>query len=106
MVISSLMAAPSGFPNFSSFRRSLAVTVIRFGSLLRRMRFSSFRFCGLWSDNPLKGAPENHIEYDSFGNITGETNSAVDLTAGYTGREWDADLQMLKLRERSVRLDS
>jgi RHS repeat-associated protein len=31
----------------------------------------------------------NHRKYDSFGNLTGETNSAVDLLFGFTGRLYD-----------------
>ena len=31
----------------------------------------------------------NHIAYDSFGNVTSETNAAVDHLFGYTGRAFD-----------------
>ena len=33
----------------------------------------------------------NHKAYDAFGNVTNETNSAVDTLFGYTGRMWDDD---------------
>lgn len=33
----------------------------------------------------------NHIAYDAFGNVTSETNAAVDHIFGYTGRERDAE---------------
>ena len=33
---------------------------------------------------------QNHITYDSFGQITGETNPAIDTRFGYSGREFDA----------------
>ena len=44
MVIKSLMAFPRGFPCFTSRFRSASVMVIRLGSLLRRIRFSTFRY--------------------------------------------------------------
>lgn len=42
----------------------------------------------------------NHITYDAFGNITSETNAAVDFLFGFTGRERDAesDLQFNRAR--------
>jgi RHS repeat-associated protein len=33
----------------------------------------------------------NHRAYDSFGNLTSETNSAVDLLFGFTGKAFDDD---------------
>jgi RHS repeat-associated protein len=33
----------------------------------------------------------NHRAYDSFGNLTAETNSAVDLLFGFTGKPFDDD---------------
>jgi len=48
----------------------------------------------------------NHIEYDAFGNITGETAAAgMDYALerylySYTGREWDADAEMYAYRAR------
>ena len=48
----------------------------------------------------------NHIEYDAFGNITGETAAAgMDYALerylySYTGREWDADAQLYAYRAR------
>jgi len=44
MVISSLMAEPSRTPSLMSVARSAWVTSIRFGSLLRRIRFSALRY--------------------------------------------------------------
>lgn len=37
------------------------------------------------------GAVENHIVYDSFGNIVSETAPAVDFIFGFTGRERDEE---------------
>ena len=48
----------------------------------------------------------NHIEYDAFGNITGESASpGMDYALerylySYTGREWDADAEMYAYRAR------
>ena len=48
----------------------------------------------------------NHIEYDAFGNITGETAAAgMDYALerylySYTGREWDADAELFVYRAR------
>jgi RHS repeat-associated protein len=33
----------------------------------------------------------NHLVYDSFGRVIGETNKSVDFRFGYTGRELDAE---------------
>jgi hypothetical protein len=35
------------------------------------------------------GIVVNHRNYDSFGNLTSETNAAVDFLFGYTGRAFD-----------------
>ena len=32
---------------------------------------------------------DNHITYDAFGNVVSETNAAIDLLFGYTGRPFD-----------------
>jgi RHS repeat-associated protein len=37
------------------------------------------------------GTVVNHIEYDSFGEITGQSNSALTPLSAYTGQHWDAD---------------
>ncbi len=37
------------------------------------------------------GTVINHRQYDSFGNLTAESNAAVDHIFGYTGREYDAE---------------
>lgn len=37
---------------------------------------------------------ENHRAYDAFGNLLSETNAAVDLLFGYTGRLWDEASQL------------
>jgi len=42
----------------------------------------------------------NHIVYDSFGNRISETNAAVDTLFGYTGREWDSDIDLQHNRAR------
>jgi hypothetical protein len=36
------------------------------------------------------GVVLNHLSYDSFGNITNETNPALDVRFTYTGREFNA----------------
>jgi len=33
----------------------------------------------------------NHRVFDAFGNLTSETNSAVDHLFAFTGRPWDED---------------
>jgi RHS repeat-associated protein len=35
------------------------------------------------------GAIEDHLVYDSFGNITSQTNAAIDFLFGYTGQQLD-----------------
>ena len=46
------------------------------------------------------GAVENHLTYDSFGNVTSETDDTVDHTYAYTGRDRDeeSDLQYNRAR--------
>ncbi|RCS50455.1 hypothetical protein DTL42_11260 [Bremerella cremea] len=43
---------------------------------------------------------QNHLTYDAFGNITAETNAAVDFLLAFTGRERDeeSDLQYNRAR--------
>jgi RHS repeat-associated protein len=43
---------------------------------------------------------ENHRKFDAFGNITAESNAAVDFLYAYTGREWDADAELYYYRAR------
>ncbi len=42
----------------------------------------------------------NHIVYDSFGNVTSQTNSAVNFRFGYTGRELDSETGLYYYRSR------
>jgi uncharacterized protein RhaS with RHS repeats len=42
----------------------------------------------------------NHIRYDSFGNITSQTNANVDFRFGYTGREFDEETGLYYYRAR------
>jgi RHS repeat-associated protein len=42
----------------------------------------------------------NHLTYDSFGRITGQTNASYEPHFGYTGREWDADAGLWYYRAR------
>jgi RHS repeat-associated protein len=46
------------------------------------------------------GVVLNHISYDSFGNVTGETNPDVDFRYGYTGRERDEETGLDYYRSR------
>ena len=46
------------------------------------------------------GTVVNHIRYDSFGNVTGETNTAVDHLFGFTGREHDDESGLAYFRAR------
>ena len=43
---------------------------------------------------------EGHIEYDSFGNIVGGAAAAEVAHFAYTGREWDADVELFYYRHR------
>jgi RHS repeat-associated protein len=46
------------------------------------------------------GVVVNHLTYDSFGKVTGETNPAVDFRFGYTGRELDSETGLYYYRAR------
>jgi RHS repeat-associated protein len=46
------------------------------------------------------GVVVNHITYGSFGQITSETNPAVDFRFGYTGRELDGETGLYYYRAR------
>lgn len=46
------------------------------------------------------GNAVNHIVYDSFGNITSQTNRAIDTKFTYTGRELDAETGLSYYRAR------
>ncbi|MDJ0674655.1 MAG: FG-GAP-like repeat-containing protein [Calothrix sp. MO_167.B42] len=46
------------------------------------------------------GVVVNHITYDSFGGVTGESNTAVDFRFGYTGREFDEETGLYYYRAR------
>lgn len=46
------------------------------------------------------GSILNHISYESFGNVTSETNPDVDFRFGYTGREFDEETQQYYYRAR------
>jgi RHS repeat-associated protein len=42
----------------------------------------------------------NHIRYDSFGNITQQTNANLDFRFSYTGREFDEEIGLYYYRSR------
>ena len=42
----------------------------------------------------------NHLEYDTFGNITAQSNTSHTPLYAYTGREWDADVDLQYNRHR------
>jgi RHS repeat-associated protein len=42
----------------------------------------------------------NQIEYDSYGNITSQSNPSVTFRFGYTGREWDSETGQYYYRAR------
>ncbi|WP_044290863.1 RHS repeat domain-containing protein [Rivularia sp. PCC 7116] len=46
------------------------------------------------------GTVVNHITYDSFGRVTGESNENVDFRFGYTGREFDEETGQYYYRAR------
>jgi RHS repeat-associated protein len=46
------------------------------------------------------GALLNQITYDSYGNITNQTNPSVTFRFGYTGREWDGETGQYYYRAR------
>lgn len=46
------------------------------------------------------GANRNRIRYDSFGNITNQTNPALTFRFGYTGRDFDSETGLSYYRAR------
>jgi uncharacterized protein RhaS with RHS repeats len=46
------------------------------------------------------GSLLNQITYDSYGNITHQTNPSVTFRFGYTGREWDTETGQYFYRAR------
>jgi RHS repeat-associated protein len=42
----------------------------------------------------------NHLQYSSFGQITSQTESSYEPRHTYTGREWDADVDLYYYRAR------
>jgi RHS repeat-associated protein len=46
------------------------------------------------------GAVLNHRVYDSFGQVTSESDPTVDFRFGYTGRELDAETELMYYRAR------
>jgi RHS repeat-associated protein len=46
------------------------------------------------------GVVQNHIKYDSFGNVTAQSNSAIKSRFGFTGRELDAETGLYYYRSR------
>ena len=46
------------------------------------------------------GTIANHVTYNAFGEITGQTSSTHEPLYAYTGREWDADAAMYYYRAR------
>ncbi|MBE9137984.1 RHS repeat protein [Nodosilinea sp. LEGE 07088] len=46
------------------------------------------------------GTVLNHTTYDSFGQVTGESNPALDFRFGYTGRELDEESGLMQYRAR------
>lgn len=46
------------------------------------------------------GVVQNHLTFDAFGKIMTETNATVDHLYAYTGREWDADVELYYYRAR------
>jgi RHS repeat-associated protein len=47
-----------------------------------------------------QGNTLNHRVYDSFGNVTSQTNGAINFRFGYTGRELDAETGLYYYRAR------
>jgi RHS repeat-associated protein len=52
------------------------------------------------------GARQNHFVYDSFGNVTSETNPSFDTRFTFTGREFDAETGNYDYRNRQLRPSS
>jgi RHS repeat-associated protein len=46
------------------------------------------------------GVVQNHIKYDSFGNVTAQSNLAVRSRFGFTGREFDSETGLYYYRSR------
>jgi RHS repeat-associated protein len=46
------------------------------------------------------GVVQNHVKYDSFGNITNQLNAITTTRFGFTGREWDAWVSLYFYRGR------
>ena len=46
------------------------------------------------------GAVVNQISYDSFGNVTAQTNAGTNFRFGYTGREYDSETGLYYYRSR------
>jgi RHS repeat-associated protein len=46
------------------------------------------------------GVVQNHRKYDSFGNITSQSNAGITTRFGYTGREFDPDTGLYFYRSR------
>ena len=46
------------------------------------------------------GTVLNHITYDSFGNVVGESDGSVDSRYLFTGREWDEEIGLYYYRAR------
>jgi hypothetical protein len=53
---------------------------------------------GSVSDN--SGAVLNHLVYNSFGQVTSKSDPTVDVRFGYTGRELDAETDLMYYRAR------
>jgi RHS repeat-associated protein len=49
------------------------------------------------------GASQNHVVFDSFGNVTSETNPSFDTQFSFTGREFDAETGNYDYRNRPYR---
>ena len=54
----------------------------------------SVRHLASYDESTSTTSIENHKFYDAYGNVTSETNSAVDTIFGYTGRMWDDDIDL------------
>jgi RHS repeat-associated protein len=52
------------------------------------------------------GARQNHFVYDSFGNVTNETNPSFDTRFSFTGREFDVETGNYDYRNRQLRPSS
>ena len=53
-----------------------------------------------YDDVAEEGVVSDHVGYDAFGNITGQSDPSRDVTVGYTGRHWDADARLYDYRAR------